>query len=95
MNWKSYSYVVGSEHRRKAILNLDVPRTPSQIARKTGINTSHVSKVLKELERKYLVECLVPKQKVGRVYTTTKKGKEILKYLKKAEEGIEDIKAKK
>ncbi len=77
------------------MLSLDVERTPSQIARKTGINTSHVSRVLKELEEKELVECLVPKKKVGRVYRIAGHGRLVFDRLKESEHGIEGVKARK
>ncbi len=95
MDWNLYSFVVGSKYRRKVMLSLDVERTPSQIARKTGINTSHVSKVLGELEDKKLVKCLVPKKKVGRVYKISGQGRFVFDKLKKSENGIEEKKANK
>ncbi len=95
MDWELYSFVVGSKYRRKVMLCLDVERTPSQIARKTGINTSHVSRVLTELEEKKLVKCLLPKKKVGRVYKMATPGKVIFDKLRESEKDIEDVKAKK
>ncbi|MFH0831500.1 MAG: winged helix-turn-helix domain-containing protein [archaeon] len=91
MNWKDYGYVVGSKHRRKVMLSLDLVRTPTQIARKTYINTSHISKVLKDLEKRDLVKCLTPKQRVGKIYSLTQEGREIVSYLKKTEDFKEEI----
>ena len=91
MNWKNYGYAVGSKHRRKVILSLDLVRTPTQIARKTYINTSHISKVLKDLEKKGLVKCLTPRQRVGKIYSLTQEGKDIMGYLKKTEDFKEEI----
>lgn len=87
MDWDLYSYVVGSKYRRKVMLSLDVERTPSQIARRTGISTSHVSRVLTELEERRLVRCLVPAKKVGRVYRISGQGKVLFDKLAAAEEG--------
>lgn len=94
MNWETYGFIAASEYRRKIVLSLEVARTPSQIARKTGISTSHVSRVLKELERKDVAKCLVPKRTSGRVYSLTEDGKKQLAHLRKAEEGIEGKEAK-
>jgi len=94
MNWAAYSFIVGSSYRRKVVLSLDVARTPSQIARKTSISTSHVSRVLKELEKKGVAKCMVPKRTAGRVYALTEEGKKQLHHLKKAEQGIEGKDAK-
>lgn len=86
MNWELYSYVVGSKYRRKVMLGLDVERTPSQLARRTGISTSHVSRVLGELELKGLVKCLVPKTKVGRVYALVREGRAVYGKLRRSED---------
>jgi predicted transcriptional regulator len=83
MNWKLYSFVVRSEQRRKIILSLEKPKTPTQIAQEIKASVSHVSRALSQFAEKEIVECLTPKEKVGRVYTLTKAGKEILKHLKR------------
>jgi len=77
MNWELYSYVIRSKYRRKILLSLSNPKTPSQLADELSINLSHVSRALKELEEKMIVECLTPKVKVGRIYRRTKFGEEI------------------
>ncbi len=84
MNWNDYSYVVRSSYRKVVLLALDVPRTPTQIAKKAGIANSHASRALAELEKKKLVKCLTPKAVTGRIYTLTPSCKNLLGQLQKA-----------
>ncbi len=85
MNWKKYGFVIGGKCRKKVILALDIERTPSQIAKVTKANNSHVSRSLAELLEKRLVKCLTPKNITGRVYSLTQEGKQIRKHLEKSE----------
>jgi len=85
MNWEKYGFVLGGKCRKKVILALDIERTPSQIAKVTRANNSHVSRSLAELQRKKIVKCLTPKNIVGRIYALTNEGKQIKKHLEKSE----------
>ena len=70
------SYVQISEYRLKTLLALsDVSvEIPTKIAKKTGILTNHISKVLKELVDADLCECINPEARKGRLYRLTKLG---------------------
>lgn len=85
MNWKYYGFVISGKCRKKVVSALDIERTPSQIAKITGLNNSHVSRSLAELQKKRIIKCLTPKNIVGRVYALTKEGKQIKKHLEKSE----------
>ncbi len=85
MDWNTYSYVIRSKNRKKVLLALTNPKTPTQIAEELGINLSHVSRALKELEIKRIVECLTPEEKIGRIYSRTSIGEEIAEKLTKIE----------
>lgn len=85
MDWDKYSFIVSGKYRKAVLLALEVERTPSQIAKATKLNASHVSRALAEFEKKKIVRCLTPKAKLGRVYGLTKEGKEFYKHLKKSE----------
>ena len=67
-------------------MKLETPRTPTFLAKDLGINLANVSRALTELESKDVVICLTPKQKVGKIYSMTKKGKDIVSQMKKMEE---------
>ena len=81
MDWNAYSFVLRSKNRRLVLSALTQPKTPSRIAKETGILLPHVSRALKELEEKGLVKCLTPNEKLGRIYALTELGKQILEIL--------------
>ncbi|MFQ5647948.1 MAG: archaellum operon transcriptional activator EarA family protein [Candidatus Aenigmatarchaeota archaeon] len=83
MKWDLYSFVVRSEQRKKVILSLKEPKTPTQIAKDVKLSTSHVSRSLADFLKKGIVSCLTPKEKIGRVYELTPEGKKILERLSK------------
>ena len=86
MLWGDVSYVIASKTRKAILLKLETPRTPTFLAKDLSINLANVSRALTELEGKDVVICLTPKQKVGKIYSLTKKGKDIVGQMKKMEE---------
>jgi predicted transcriptional regulator len=86
MSWKDASYILASKYRRAIILKLDSPKTPTILAKHVDLNLANVSRSLTELEKKGLVICLTPKQRVGKIYSLTKKGKYVIEKIKKMEE---------
>jgi predicted transcriptional regulator len=82
MNWELYSFVVRSKKRKKILLSLKSQKIPTQIASEVKSSVSHVSRTLGEFVEKGIAKCLTPKQKVGRIYSLTKEGKEIQEKLK-------------
>ena len=86
MSWNDVSYVIASKTRRVIVLKLDIPRTPTFLAKDLDLNLANISRALTELEDKDIVVCLTPKQKVGKIYSLTKKGKDIILKIKKMEE---------
>jgi len=86
MSWDEISYVIASKTRKSIVIKIDTPRTPTFLAKDLSINLANVSRALTELEERNVVVCLTPKQKVGRIYSLTKKGKDILVKMKKMEE---------
>ncbi len=61
------------------------PKTPADIAKTTKENLPHVSRALKELAGKGLVECLTPAASKNRIYGITSAGQEILSKLQEME----------
>lgn len=78
----TFAYVDISTYRKKTVktLNNNV-KTPTQIANDSGIRTNHISKVLRELKEKNVVECINEDAKKGRLYRLTSLGEEIAKKL--------------
>ncbi|MDE1867674.1 MAG: helix-turn-helix transcriptional regulator [Thaumarchaeota archaeon] len=85
MSWNDVSYVIASKTRRSIISKLDTPRTPTFLAKELDLNLANISRALTELEDKDIVVCLTPKQKVGKIYSLTKKGKDVVLRIKKME----------
>lgn len=72
------NFVKNSVYRTKVMQSLKkYPMMPSELARKTGINTNHVSTTLAHLKKHDLVVCINPEVKRGRVYKLTEKGEEV------------------
>ena len=85
MNWGLCGFVIRSKNRVNVLLSLDLPRTPSNIAKKIKISFTHASKIIRELEKKGILHCLNSKDTKGRIYKRTAIGDLIMKYIKKVE----------
>ncbi len=84
MNWESYSFVIGSKYRRKALLYLSgKPKTPTQISDGLDHPLSHVSRALREMVERKIVICLTPRRNKNRIYSVTDKGAEIIETMEK------------
>lgn len=68
---------------RKACLEalLSGPKMPGAISETTGVHLSHISRSLRELSDKALVECVTPKVTKNRIYRITDTGKKVLSKL--------------
>lgn len=83
MDWDKYSYVARGRNRKRVLLNLTSPMTPTQLTFIAKVSISHISKALKDLRKMKLVECINPSEKVGKIYKRTEDGDEVAEYLKK------------
>ena len=72
---KDLSWVKRGKQRKKIITKLDGPETPTEIAKKSGYSLNNTSRVLNDLKKHNLAKCLNPKEKTGRLYVLTQKGK--------------------
>ncbi len=74
--WVEYAFVIRSEVRKKIMITLsNKPLTPTQIADETELNLSQVSRNLKKLSERGLVELLNPEEKKGRLYRLMENGR--------------------
>ncbi|MBI2101360.1 hypothetical protein HYT53_02005 [Candidatus Woesearchaeota archaeon] len=77
MDWGLYAWV-NRGSRRKSVLELlaksDKPLSTNYIKKSLKIAISQASFTLKELSNKKLIECVNPKDKIGKLYVITKKG---------------------
>ena len=77
--WDLVAFAQG-DLRKKTMKALCLgPRTPMSIANDYNVHLSNVSRSLRELSEKGLVECLSPEAKKNRIYGLTELGKEVLK----------------
>lgn len=77
--WYFTSYVNASNYRKKVVNCLiEKAMTPREIEKQINIKISHISRTLKELKEKGLVECLSPEIRKHKLYSLTKKGKKLL-----------------
>ena len=69
------NFVKASKYRTKIMKTLEGNvKIPSQIAKDSDINRSHISDILSQLKEYDLVECINPEVRKGRLYRLTKKG---------------------
>ena len=78
---KDYSWILRGKQRRAIIKILDKPKTPTLIKEETKIKVSNVSDVLREMQKRNIVKCLNPKDKLGRLYELTSNGYKLRKEL--------------
>lgn len=77
--WENIGLITSSEYRKKVLMQLEIPKTPSLLSKILDINKAHISKALKELVERKMVECLNPKSNKGKFFKISNYGKEILK----------------
>jgi len=81
MDWELYAWLKRGSRRKEVLrllLNSQSPLTTNEIKLKLKVAISQASFTVKELNDKRLIECLNPKDNIGRLYHATKKGREIL-----------------
>ncbi|MEE1155854.1 MAG: transcriptional regulator [Methanobrevibacter sp.] len=79
----SLGYIMASTYRLSVIQYIgNGVKIPSDIAKKIGVRTNHISNVLADLKNNGYVICLNENAHKGRLYKNTEISLEILKYLK-------------
>jgi predicted transcriptional regulator len=76
-------FIIRSSYRKKVFCLLNNPKRPSEIAKDLDIRLTHITRELRELKEKGLIECLNPSERVGRLYQLTHKGKLLKTEMKK------------
>jgi len=80
--WSDFSFVAASGYRERVLNALSrKPKFPKDVARETTLRITHVSRALREMGGRGLVECLNPEAKArGRIYGVTEAGVTLLAY---------------
>lgn len=77
------SWIKRGKQRREIIVHIGEKETPTEIANKSKYSLNHTSRILNELKKEGFVKLLNPRQKTGRLYELTEKGKVIRDKLNK------------
>lgn len=77
------SWVLISSYRNRVMISLGSKlKTPSVLAKESGIKMNHISKILSELKEKELIVCINEDAKKGRLYQMTDLGAEVMQTTK-------------
>ena len=82
MNWELLSFIKRSKQRIIILMSFKSSETPSEIAKRTNLAPSHISRTLKEFVKMSLLRCENPNDKLCKLYSLTEKGQEIQDVLK-------------
>lgn len=76
--WEEIGYIMASKYRKNVVEKLSKKNyMPSILAKEINIQLSHISRALKELKDKNIVECLNKESKKGKIYSLTELGKKL------------------
>ena len=73
------SFVSRGKVRKKALSNLVKPHTPTELSHIIKTHRSTTSRTILSLEKRGLVKCITPNEKMGRYYEITGLGKKVVK----------------
>jgi DNA-binding MarR family transcriptional regulator len=79
MKWEDVGVVKASTIKLEILkLLLNNALTPKDISETIGKHLSQVSRSLKAMEERGIVQCVTPQLRKGRLYTITEKGKDLM-----------------
>jgi len=71
--WELKGFIEASKYRKLVLKALnEKEKTPTELAKELNLKLSHISRTLKELQEKKLVECLNPNARKSRYYKSNK-----------------------
>ncbi len=85
MSWDDVSYVVRSKTRAAVLLKLASAKTPTILARELHMSLPNISRALRELQSKGLIELVTPKARLGKIFVASERGKSVSSKLKDME----------
>lgn len=79
IDWDAIGYVISSKYRIAVLEQLSSgPATPTTIADETDLGITHISRALRRLRDRDLIELIVPEsQRKGRLYALTGNGEQV------------------
>ncbi len=76
-----------SKTRRAVLTKLEKAKTPSVLAGELHLSLANISRALRELRSRGLIELLTPDARAGRIFLVTDKGRAILSKVRQIESG--------
>jgi predicted transcriptional regulator len=86
MSWDDVSYVLRSKTRKAILTKLDTPKTPTLLALELHTSTPNISRALRELLGRKLIESLTPKERSGKLFVASKHGRLVSSKVKEISE---------
>ena len=77
MSTNDYAWVLRGSQRKRVLMVMDKEKIPSQLSKETKLSLNNTSDTLRLMKEKGIVKCLNEKDKTGRLYVVTKKGKAV------------------
>jgi len=79
--YEDYSWILRGKQRKKVLKIMDKAMIPTQIKEKANLSLNNVSDILREFRKRKVAKCINPKEKTGRLYELTNKGKKLRKQM--------------
>ena len=77
-------FILRSNYRKKVFSFLtEKPTMPSEIEKALTLRFTHITRELRFLKEKNLIECINPNERVGRLYRLTSSGEKLKKAMQK------------
>lgn len=86
MDWGDVSFVISSKARKAVLTALQTEKTPTLLARELHTSLPNISRALRELRAKGLIELVTPGTRTGKIYRATPGGKEVLRSISEMED---------
>jgi predicted transcriptional regulator len=86
MSWEDVSYVLRSKTRKAVLTRLETPKTPTLLAQELHTSIPNISRALRELLARKLIESLTPKERSGKLFVASKHGRLVSSKVKEISE---------
>ena len=77
MSWDAVSFVIRGKNRKAVLISLTTPKTPTILASELHKSIPNISRALRELRSRRLVESLTPNARAGKLYVVTGQGRAV------------------
>jgi len=78
MSWEHVSFVIRSNTREALPRELEKPKTPTILAHELHTGLPNVSRSLRELKARGLIQSVTPGAKTGKIFVATDEGRAVM-----------------